>query len=72
MARGLDSAIKRFPKKEKLIRKLAKDEDFAELCEHYAWMSEAAMRHQNPVKAEEYRSLRNKLELELRGYLYPG
>ena len=70
MARGLDFAIKRFPEREQLIRRLVEDEDFAELCEHYAWMSEAALRHQNPVKAKEYRSLCNKLKLELRRYLH--
>lgn len=69
MAKGMDFAIERFPNKENLIRKLTDDEDFAELCEHYAWMSQAASGHQNPVKAKEYQSLRNKLEEELRRYL---
>lgn len=66
MPKALDWVIGRYPGREKLVRKHWEDsEDFVELCEHFSWMSEAASYNQNPSKAGEYATLRDKLKTEL-------
>ena len=70
MPKALDWVIGRYPKQENLVRKLwGENEDFAEVCEHFAWMSEAASYNQDRKKVEEYASLRDKLKTELDAFL---
>ncbi len=70
MAKGLDRAIELLPRQEALIRELfANDDDFEELCEHFAWMSEVATTNPDPQKRKEYADLRDVLEAEFREYL---
>lgn len=74
MERGVEWVIGRFPDHRKGIRELSVNEDFEELCEHFAMMTEAAKTNPDPNKRTRYAELRDQLEAELRDRLnsHPG
>ena len=65
----MEWVIGRFPDHGKAIRDLSKKENFVELCEHFAWMAEAAEVNPDLSKRTRYAELRDQLEAELRNYL---
>ncbi|MGI9402136.1 MAG: hypothetical protein ACR2O0_12835 [Rhizobiaceae bacterium] len=70
MNKSLSKAVRKFPEKEAEILELGEDEDFLELCDHYAALSKALKRQLSSNERSEFQKLHDQLESELHERLY--